>query len=218
MLKDNIKKRRKQLNLTLLEVAQSIGVTEATLQRYESGAIKNIPYDKIEALSYALKTTPQKLMGWDDDNDIFSIPGIMPLPKTKKRPRLGVIACGEPILADENIEDYDNVPENITCDFTLICSGDSMTGARIKDGDVVYIREQPIVENGEIAACLISGEFDDRATLKRFYKYDDRVVLQAENPKYAPFVYIKEEMNRVRVLGKAVGFTSVIDSTSNLII
>ena len=83
-----------------------------------------------------------------------------------------------------------------------------MINARIQDGDIVYIREQPIVENGEIAACMVDGEFDSRATLKRFYRYKDKVVLQAENPNYPPFVYVKEEMNKVHILGKAVGFTS----------
>lgn len=139
---------------------------------------------------------------------ISSVSNINPLPKTSKKPRLGVIACGEPILAEENIEDYDDVPDDIKCDFTLLCEGDSMINARIYDGDIVYIREQPQVENGEIAACLVDGEFETKATLKRFYKYDDKIILQSENPAYPPFVYVNEEMNRVRVIGKAVGFTS----------
>lgn len=130
------------------------------------------------------------------------------IPHTNKKPRLGAIACGEPILAEENIEDYDDVPDDMKCDFTLLCEGDSMINARIYDGDIVYIREQPQVENGEIDACLVDGEFETKATLKRFYKYDDKIILQAENPKYPPFVYVNEEMNRVRVIGKAVGFTS----------
>lgn len=98
------------------------------------------------------------------------------------------------------------VPENINCDFTLLCKGDSMINARINDGDIVYIREQPQVENGEIAAVLI----DNEATLKRVYIYKDKVVLQPENTKYSPLVYSKEEMNEIRILGKAVGFTSLI--------
>ena len=131
---------------------------------------------------------------------------IMAIPQMVKKPRLGVIACGEPILAAENIDDYDLVPENINCDFTLLCKGDSMINARINDGDIVYIREQPQVENGEIAAVLI----DNEATLKRVYIYKDKVVLQPENTKYSPMVYSKEEMNEIRILGKAVGFTSLI--------
>ena len=130
------------------------------------------------------------------------------MPKTVKKPRIGTIACGEPILAEENLEGYDDVPVNINCDFTLFCKGDSMINARINDDDIVYIRQQPTVDNGEIAACLVEGDFETEATLKRYYKYDDKIVLQAENPAYQPFVYVKEEMNKVRIIGKAVGFTS----------
>ncbi len=150
-------------------------------------------------------------MGWDENksynNDIFSIPGINPIPKTYKRPRLGAIACGEPILAEENIEAYDDIPDSIKCDFTLICKGDSMVNARINDGDIVYIKQQSQVDNGEIAAVLI----DNEATLKRVYIYEDKVVLQPENTKYPPFVYTKEDMNNIRILGKAVGFTSLLN-------
>lgn len=208
-----IKNMRLKNNLTQDELALRINTTKQTIHKYENGIITNIPSSKIEAIANILNTTPDYLMGWSDEEnnnsfDVFSIKGVLPLPKTSKKPRLGVIACGEPILAEENIEDYDDVPDDIKCDFTLLCEGDSMVNARIFDGDIVYIREQPQVENGEIAACLVEGDFETKATLKRFYKYDDKIILQAENPKYPPFVYVNEEMNRVRVIGKAVGFTS----------
>lgn len=150
-------------------------------------------------------------MGWDENesynNNIFSIPGINPISKTYKRPRLGAIACDEPILAEENIEAYDDIPDSIKCDFTLICKGDSMVNARINDGDIVYIKQQSQVDNGEIAAVLI----DNEATLKRVYIYEDKVVLQPENTKYPPFVYTNEDMNNIRILGKVVGFTSLLN-------
>lgn len=208
-----IKNMRLKNNLTQDELALRINTTKQTIHKYENGIITNIPSSKIEAIANILNTTPDYLMGWSDEEnnnsfDVFSIKGVLPLPKTSKKPRLGVIACGEPILAEENIEDYDDVPDDMKCDFTLLCEGDSMINARIYDGDIVYIREQPQVENGEIAACLVDGEFETKATLKRFYKYDDKIILQAENPAYPPFVYVNEEMNRVRVIGKAVGFTS----------
>lgn len=196
-------------NISYGELSKETGIPKSAIQRYATGETEKIPITRIELLAKALHTSAAYIMGWVDENDeVFSIKNIMPLPRTKRRPRLGVIACGEPILAQENIEDYDDVPEDMQCDFTLICQGDSMTGARINEGDIVYIKEQPIVDNGEIAACRVDGEFDSRATLKRFFKYDDRVVLQSENPQYPPFVYIKEEMNKVHILGKAVGFTS----------
>lgn len=201
-----IKKRRLEKGLSQDEVAEKINTTKQTIYKYETGIITNIPASKIESLANVLDTTPAYLMGWTDstDFDISSIPGINPLPKMVKKPRLGTIACGEPILAVENIEDYDDVPDDIKCDFTLICKGDSMINARINDGDIVYIRKQEQVDNGEIAAVLI----DNEATLKRVYVYSNKVVLQPENPKYEPFVYVGEEMNEIRIIGKAVGFTS----------
>lgn len=203
-----IKEIRISKNITQDELALKIGTTKQTIYKYENEIVTNIPSQKIELISNALNTTPDYLMGWSDKStdDLYSIPGINPIPKTYKRPRLGTIACGEPILAEENIETYDDIPDNIKCDFTLVCKGDSMINARINDGDIVYIKQQSQVDNGEIAAVLI----DNEATLKRVYIYGDKVVLQPENTKYPPFVYTKEEMNNIRILGKAVGFTSLL--------
>lgn len=200
---------------TTYSLADKLSLTPATISRYTNGLMKpKVP--TIKSIAQIFNVDDAWLMGYDvpmkkDTNksfNIFSIKGVLPLPRTNKKPRLGAIACGEPILAEENIEDYDDVPDDMKCDFTLLCEGDSMVNARIFDGDIVYIREQPQVENGEIAACLVEGDFETKATLKRFYKYDDKIILQAESPKYPPFVYVNEEMNRVRVIGKAVGFTS----------
>lgn len=203
-----IKEIRISKNITQDELALKIGTTKQTIYKYENEIVTNIPSQKIELISNALNTTPDYLMGWSDKStdDLYSIPGINPIPKTYKRPRLGTIACGEPILAEENIETYDDIPDNIKCDFTLVCKGDSMINARINDGDIVYIKQQSQVDNGEIAAVLI----DNEATLKRVYIYEDKVVLQPENTKYPPFVYTKEEVNNIRILGKAVGFTSLL--------
>lgn len=207
---DRIKHLRLQRNLSQQELAELVGYkTASAINKIELG-LRDINQTKVKKFAEALNTTTNYLINGDVNNDIdvFPIKGIIPLPKTRKVPRLGKIACGEPILAEENYEDYDDVPEDIKCDFTLICDGDSMINARIQDGDVVYFREQSQVENGEIAACLVDGKFETKATLKRFYKYDDKIILQAENPKYQPFVYVNEEMNKVRIIGKAVGFTS----------
>ena len=176
---------------------------------------------KLTVLASALNVSESWLMGLDvpmerqssdpsDDGSIVlsSVPNLFPLPKTKKVPRLGTIACGEPILAQENIEDYDKAPEGVNCDFTLKCKGDSMVGARINDGDIVYIRQQDEVENGEIAAVLVDDSGESDATLKRVYLYENQIVLQAENPKYSPWVYTGEAMNKVRIIGKAVAFLS----------
>ncbi len=214
---DRIKRLREEKRISQDELAKRCGYSSrSTISKIENGE-RNLTSDKIETIAKALNVDPFSLYDFDQatevltdriNNNLNNISNIIPLPKTKKVPRLGKIACGEPILAEENYEDYDDVPEEIKCDFTLICDGDSMINARIQDGDVVYFREQSQVENGEIAACLVDGEFETKATLKRFYKYDDKIILQAENPKYQPFVYVNEEMNKVRIIGKAVGFTS----------
>lgn len=208
----NIKKRRLEKRLTLEDLARTVGTSKQTIQRYESGVIGNIPSDKIEAIAEALDVSPAYLMGWEEAKEEppstrFRDLGFLPPPSTVRKPRLGVISCGEPINSEENFDGFDDVPESIQCDFTLICEGDSMIGARIHDGDVVYIRQQPTVENGQIAAVLVDGE--DKL-LKRVYFKKNSVVLQAENPAYEPLIFDREEMNRVSIIGRAVGFTSVL--------
>ena len=129
------------------------------------------------------------------------------LPMTRQRiPLIGSIACGEPIFADEDMSASIAVDHPVDCDFALRCRGDSMIGARILDGDVVFIRKQDVVDDGSIAAVLI----DDDATLKRVYHLaDGRVELRAENPKFAPIVIGGENETRMcRIIGKAVGFMS----------
>jgi repressor LexA len=139
-------------------------------------------------------------------NNLMNIKNLEPLPKMKKVPLLGTIACGEPILAEENIEDFINMPVQVKGTFALRCKGDSMINARIFDGDIVYIRQQPDVENGEIAAVLI----DNEATLKRVYKYENRIELRPENPTFKVMNFENEELNNIRILGKAVGFFSKV--------
>lgn len=141
-----------------------------------------------------------------DKRKILGPEGCIPMPEMRKIPLVGTIACGEPILAEGNIEEYIDIPKHVKADFALACKGDSMINARIFDGDIVYIRKQDTVENGEIAAVLIDGD----ATLKRVKIHPDRIILEPENPMYDPFVYRGEEMNTVRILGKAVAFTSSI--------
>lgn len=207
-LKDLIREQRARTGKTFEQIGKEIGVAKATVQRWESGEIKDMRRDKLVALARALETTPAYLMGWEDSptTDYTSIPGIEPMPNMRKIPLVGTIACGEPILAVENIEGEVEIPCNIHADFALRCKGDSMINARIFDGDVVYIREQPSVENGQIAAVLI----DDEATLKRVRLFDDHISLEPENPMYRPIVYWNGDMNSVRILGLAVAFTSVV--------
>ena len=202
---DRIKQRRQEIGLTVDQVAEKIGKNRATVYRYESSEIEKFPIDVLSPLADALRTTPAYLMGWEDSSGT-AIPNIIPMPEKRKIPLFGAIACGDPILAEENIEDYVSIPKELPGDFALTCRGDSMINARIFDGDIVYIRQQDTVENGEIAAVLIDSE----ATLKRVRLFDDHISLEPENPMYKPLVYWNEEMNTVRILGKAVAFTSAI--------
>lgn len=215
MIENNISTRIRTLRakhgLTLEQIAQQVGVGRSTVRKWETGLIANMRRDKIAKLAAALHTTPGYLMGWDDDESISiadsSIPdNIIPLPTLNKIPLIGTIACGAPILAQEHIEDYVDMPNHIHADFALTCKGDSMINARIFDGDVVYIRQQDTVDNGEIAAVLI----DNEATLKRVRLFDDHISLEPENPQYRPLVFWGEEMNAIRILGKAVAFTSTV--------
>ena len=207
-LSQKIRDLRAKHNLTLEQIAQQVGVGRSTVRKWETGMIANMRRDKIERLARALHTTPGYLMGWEEDEVATQqLPtNIIPMPEMRKIPLIGSIACGAPILADEHIEDYVDIPKNIPADFALSCKGDSMSGARIFDGDLVYIRQQDTVENGEIAAVLIDSE----ATLKRVKFYDDHIVLEPENPHFRPLTYWGEEMNTIRILGKAVAFTSTV--------
>lgn len=203
--KDLLRSRRKELKLTMKQVADYVGVSEATVSRWETGNIANMGRDKIALLSQILKISPGAIAGYDE-NPIFSIPNIIPLPKTKEVPLLGTIACGEPILAEENIDNYVTVDAKANVDFALRCKGDSMINARIFDGDIVYIHSQPDVENGEIAAVLI----DNEATLKKVYKYPNKLVLSPCNPTHNDLIYTEEQLENVRILGKAVLFVSIV--------
>ena len=199
---ENIKTLRERIGLSQEELARKVGYSDrSSIAKIEAGRV-DLSQSKISAFASALGVTPAQLMGIATSGD--SIPlNIVPMPEMRKIPLIGTIACGEPILAEEHIDDYINIPRHITADFALTCKGDSMINARIFDGDVVYIRQQDTVENGEIAAVLIDGE----ATLKLF---EDHISLEPENPQYRPLVYWNEEMNNVRILGKAVAFTSAI--------
>ena len=197
-----IKNAREQAGLSQIELAERIAVTKQNMYKYENDIITNIPSDKIEAIANALHTTPAYIMGWE--SDVSKNIKIEPLPQMKKIPLLGKVACGEPIYCEE--KDWFSIPKDIQADFCLRCKGDSMINARINDGDIVFIHSCPEVENGQIAAVAI----DNEVTLKRVYYYPqkNKRVLNPENPKYEPYVYTGEELNDIRIIGRAVVFLS----------
>ena len=179
------------------------------LSQYVNGKVEP-GQEKLSILGMALNVSEAWLMGYDvsrvRDDATPKASNILPMPEMRKIPLLGTIACGAPVLAEEHIEGQVDIPVNIHADFALTCKGDSMINARIFDGDIVYIRQQDTVENGEIAAVLVETE----ATLKRVRLFDDHISLEPENPMYKPIVFWNEEMNEVRILGKAVAFTSTV--------
>ena len=195
-------------NMTLEDVGNAVGVGKSTVRKWETGMIENMRRDKIAKLADALNTTPAYLMGWTDEpktvihaDNLFRI-------ETRQFPMLGNIACGEPIFAEDQRELYINAGADLKADFCLRAKGDSMIGARIYDGDIVFIRSQPMVENGEIAAVIIG----DEATLKRVQYDQDRneLALYPENPNYKTLRYSGSELDQIRIIGKAVAFQSDI--------
>lgn len=196
-----------------LPYAEEYGVkmNRSDISQYVSGKV--IPgQDKLAVLGKALGVDPVWLMGIDvpmtpNGPSILNHPDILPV-STRRVPLLGDIACGEPIYAQEDYTAYVAAGAAVDCDFALRCKGDSMIGARICDGDIVFIKQADVVEDGEIAAVLI----DDDATLKRVYRLaDGRVELRAENPAFPRILVGGEDETRTfRVLGKAVAFQSAI--------
>lgn len=175
---------------TLEEIGKLAGVSKQNLHKYESGIITNIPSDKIEKLAQIYNVTPSHIMGWEIDESAEE--------ETVNIPIYGNIACGKGLMIPEEVIRYEATPKSWLNGgeyFYLIAKGDSMTGARIYDGDLLLIRQQGEVEDGEIAAVVI----EDECVMKRVYKKNGTLILQSENSKYAPLV-ISE--GNVRIVGK----------------
>lgn len=205
-----IRYRREELGLSQEELGKKLGYkSRSSINKIELDQ-RNLTQSKIKAIADALETTPAYIMGWDEQtpettNSLGDYPNIFPI-TTKRVPLLGSIACGEPVFANEEHELYVEVGANVHADFCLQAAGDSMIGARIHDGDIVFIRKQDTVDNGEIAAVVIG----DEATLKRVYYYSDKdlIILRAENPSYKDLIYTDADLEQIVILGKAVAFQS----------
>ncbi len=207
---ERIKQLRLTRNMTQQELADRLGTSKQAIHKYEYGIVTNIPLDRLEQLAAILGTDVAYLTGWekhqnDHDSAVDSLLAKhteLFRPKMKKVPLLGGIACGEPIFSPNIDEEFALINEDIAVDFALVCKGDSMKDAGINDGDIIYIRKQEIVDNGQIAAIVIGEE----VTLKRVYYYREKnkLVLQPANPDYEPLVYTGYELEEIRILGKAV--------------
>lgn len=191
----NIREQRRRQKLTLAKLADRVGLSRQTLSRYENGIIANIPHENIERLAQALDTTPSELMGWRAEISAYQ--------PSRRIPILGRISAGLPLYADEQVEgsvftDLAGATEY----FALRVKGDSMDAAHIFDGNILIVRQQKEVENGEIAVVMID---DNDATVKRFYQHGQTVTLmpQSTNPVHLPQIYDTSQ-TRVRVIGKVI--------------
>lgn len=198
-IKNILKNRRLELKLTLEDVSNIVGVSPATVSRWESGDIANMRRDRIALYSKALHISPAVIMGWDDEETNTT-------PKGVKIPILGSVAAGVPITAISNIEDYEEITENMAIlgeHFALRIKGDSMS-PRISNGDVVIVRKQSTVENGDVAVILVNG---DEATVKEVKRTADGIMLIGWNTSvYTPKFYSKKEIKTlpIDIVGKVV--------------
>ena len=210
-MSERIKSRRLYLGLTQEELGLKLGLQKSAIAKYENGRVENIKRSVIAKMAEVLECSPAYLMGWSDEInpvpalDISKFDNIYPV-NLKKVPLLGEIACGKPIFANEERESYVLAGSEIHADFCLRAKGDSMVNARILDGDIVFIRKQDMVDNGEIAAVAIG----DYVTLKRvvYYPEQNLLILKAENSRYQDMIYAQDQLDQVYILGKAIAFQS----------
>ena len=207
-LGDRIKNLRKERHLTQLQLMNilrtnyDLKTDRVMISKWETG-FQTPHIDTLKILAEVLEVSADFLLTGvesiqPDTAEDSSIP-------IKKIRMLGSIACGTPIFCNEEYEYVLATGTNASADFCLTTRGDSMINARIADGDIVFIKQQSTVENGEIAAVVIG----DEATLKRVYKTADGIMLVAENPAYQPMYFSGDELNQTYVLGKAIGFQSM---------
>lgn len=212
-IKNRLSKAMSVRGIVPKDLSEKTGIPKSSISQYMSGYAKP-KQDRIYLIAKALDVSETWLLGYDVPMDRSPAPAADPLPdypnifplESKKYPLLGEIACGEPIFANEDLESYIMSGVAINADFCLKAKGDSMTGARIMDGDIVFIKKDVDIEDGQIYAVII----DDEATLKRVY-YDrihNYMQLCPENPAYKPLVYVGEMLDHIKILGKAVAFQS----------
>ena len=204
-----LKNLRTSRGITQGELATMLDVSRSTVGMYETGG-REPDFETMEAIADIFNVDMDYLMGRTQVERKHPIspprkeipPGFQPLPEMMQVPLIGTIACGTPILAEQNIKSYIGVPAAWRADFALECHGDSMSPT-ICDGDVVCIRSQPEVEQGQIAAVRIGEE----ATLKHCYYQNGVVQLIADNPAVCPpMVYTGRQLEEIEVEGLAGGF------------
>ena len=201
-LREILAKLKTENGLTTEMLSEKSGVPRGTLNKLLNGETRNPTGSTLKKIADAL-ACPVELFYNGKTNDFSNLKNSADFVAVHRRaiPMLGEIAAGVPILAEENTE-LILCEENLSCDCALRVRGDSMVGARIHDGDIVFIRLQDDVDDGDIAAVVLN----DEATLKRVYHIKNGLQLLSENPKYPPMVYTLDECESIRIMGKAVGF------------
>lgn len=211
-LRDKLTKLKTENGLTTEGLSERSGVPKGTINKLLNGETRNPTAQTLKRLADALGCPVESLLSKPTD-----IPGVYrlgdmqpPHPDLKpvrrrKIPLIGSIAAGQPILCEEEIE-ITECADGVHADFALRVCGDSMIGARILDGDTVFIRQQDDVDDGQIAAVII----DDHATLKRVYHIPGGLQLLSENPKYPPMIFTYPDCDSIRILGRAVSFQSAV--------
>lgn len=189
-----IKQLRKAHKLTQEELAKILDVKPTAVSAWELGRNKPL-MDKLDMMAHYFGVP---ISYFFEENQIKGSRNCF---NFVKLPIVGTVSCGNGVVAYDDIEGYEDVPSSWLNGgeyFFLRAKGDSMINARIMNGDLLLIRRQNDVENGEIAAVLIDGE----AVLKRVYKTKDTIILQSENPMYKPIILNKNDMKDVRIIGK----------------
>lgn len=193
-VKDIIKNRRLQLNLTMKELADKVGVSEGTISRWESGEIQNMRRDKVLKLSSALNLEPGDIMGWN--NKIKSI----------RIPVIGMVHAGVPTDAIEDIIEWEEITSDIASKGEILAlkvSGDCME-PKISEGDVIIVLAQSDCESGDIAVVMVNSH---EAILRKIKKFENGSInLVPTNPNYPVNRFSREDIINlpVRVLGKVI--------------
>ena len=202
-IKEHLKHKRLEQHLTLDDVAVAVGVSRQTIQKYESGVIANIPFEKVERLALALHTTPAALMGWHDD--VPSPTPVTPAPYMPGSivPVLGHFASGRPIFAQEDRTLYHLPGDDFQCDFALRMQDDSMQPCLL-EGDMVFVHSQSDVRDGQIAVLLLN----DLPAVKHVYHLPDISGYQliSDNPAYPPLLLSGKAAQQAHIVGLVVAF------------
>lgn len=192
-----IKKRREQLGISQEQLANILGYkSRSSINKIELNHT-DLPQSKIVALAKALSVTPAYLMGWEDLEQLTPKSNGYP---TVRIPVLGDVAAGVPILAQQDIIGYEDIPADMAKTgeyFGLKIKGDSME-PKIHDNDIVIVKSMSDAENNDIVIAMINNE----ATCKRLHKYSNSVVLTAINSDYKPIEVTPDE--NIQILGKVV--------------